>query len=253
MARDDEVPSMVNNLTGSIGSIIQQKCAKSSGNWVQSSYTQNAAKKLKELKQQQEAQIKAKSESQMELLRNSLQTAHASMARHSHVLAEREKAALAKLHKAFKKEVRSVYASAAAKATAAAEAQAAVLNLVRRCKGSSGGAILEMVTAHLSISEDTTIPQTPLALDPERIEEMKKQALEAMAGAFARREELQKQCEALRLAHLEQRNQAFDKFIGESSRLAVREPLLARVNLLKSYRHLYVSFFCPGFCHLPLC
>ncbi|CDI84633.1 hypothetical protein, conserved [Eimeria praecox] len=220
VARDDEIPSTVNNLTGSIGSIIQQKCAKSVGNWTQSSYTQNAAKQLKELKQQQEAQIREKAEAQTELLHTSLQTAHDAIARHSHVLAERERSALAKLHKAFKKEIRSLYATAAAKAAAAADAQAETLSLARKCKGSSGGAIVDMVTARVIESEDTNASQTTLALDPERIDEMKKRALEAVAAAFSRREELQKQCEAVRLSHLEQRHQALQKFIGESSRLA---------------------------------
>ncbi|CDJ28973.1 uncharacterized protein EMH_0002640 [Eimeria mitis] len=221
VARDDEVPSVVNNLTGSIGSIIQQKCAKSVGNWTQSAYTRNAGKQLKELKQQQETQIKAKTDAQMELLRTSLQTAHDAIARHSHVLADREKSALAKLHKAFKKEIRSIYAAAAEKAAAAADTQAAASSLARKCKGSSAGLIQEMVTAHLVTSEEEADgPQTPLALDPERIDEMKKRALEAVAAAFSRREELQKQCEALRLEHLENRHQALQKFIAESSRLA---------------------------------
>ncbi|CDJ50229.1 hypothetical protein, conserved [Eimeria brunetti] len=220
VARDDEVPSLVNNLTGSVGSIIQQKCAKVVGNWTQSSYTHTAAKQLKDLKEQQEAQIKAKADTQIELMHNSLQTAHDAIARHSHMLAERERSALAKLHRAFKKEIRSIYAVAAEKATVAADAQAEALNLARKCKGSVRGAVVGMIAGLPAEAEEVDAPQTPLALDPERVEEMKKRALEAVAAAFARREELQKQCEALRLAHLEQRHQALQKFIGESSRLA---------------------------------
>ena len=240
VARDDEIPCLVNNLTGSIGSIIQQKCAKSVGNWTQSSYTRNAAKQLKELKQKQEAEIIAKAKAQSELLHTSLKTAHDAIARHSHVLAERERSALAKLHKAFKKEIRSLYAAAVAKATAAADAHAEALSLARKCKGSSGGAVVKMVTACLTESAEADAPQTPLALDPDRIEEMKKSALDAVAAAFARREELQKQCEETRLAHLEQRHQALQKYIADSSRLAVRPPHPAIVNLLRTWQHLDV-------------
>ncbi|XP_026190235.1 uncharacterized protein LOC113146601 [Cyclospora cayetanensis] len=218
-AHDGEIPSVVNNLCGSIAALLRQKCSKVTGNWTKSAYSKTAAKELQGLMEQQETQIKAKSEGHMELLRNSLQASHDAAVRHVHLLAEHERSALSKLSKALKKELHAQYAAAAAKTAAAAEAQAEAFAIARKCKASKEFDVCQLVVAGLTYLKGNEERKNSSDLEPESIEGAKKRSLELLAAALLSREEVQGRRKDIRHEHLEQRHQAVLNFIGETSRL----------------------------------
>lgn len=224
-AREEEIPSIVNSLSGSVAVIVQQKCLQLSGNWNHSVYIKRATQELKNLKEKQEAQIASQTERHTEMLQTSLQASYDAVIRHSNVLADREKAALAKLYKTFKKELRVGYSAAAAKVTAAKAAQDGALRFAtKKCQAGSDTdknvrEVLLTCFADLDGSGDSNGPSP---VDVEGVEAAKKCIFELLAASFERREEAQKQRQAIRLEHIEQHRQAMQMYATEILRLAVR-------------------------------
>lgn len=232
-AREEDIASVVNGLCGSIAAILQQRCSKVPGNWTRASYSARIVSELQELKKQQESQLKSKADSQADLLRTSLQASYDAVVRHSKVLADREKSALAKLNKALKKEIRAAYAAAAAKASAATEAQAEALEFAaRKCKegSSTANSVSELLLAcfaDLDGSAGQSDRNSPYSMDPGGVEAARSRTLEMLEASISTREEAQKQRQVIRLEHLQQHHQAVLKLLDELSRLTVSLAVLA--------------------------
>ncbi|KAL8273758.1 hypothetical protein Esti_002358 [Eimeria stiedai] len=226
-ARDDQIASFLNGLCGSIAAILQQHPSVSSSRRAKPPFLVEALQELQEIRQQQDAQIKTNAEKQMELLRSSLQSYTDTAIKHSRVLASREKAALTKLSKALRKEVRAEYAAASAKATEASELQKQALDSAARSsqnnhrKTMNSTAFLLAGYAKLKGGEEDESKAQDSA-GTLAAEHEKNRALEKLSEAFSRREKAVLELEAIRLEHHQSENEALMKTTADLLHLTER-------------------------------
>ncbi|KAL8434713.1 hypothetical protein ACSSS7_002987 [Eimeria intestinalis] len=224
-AREDQVASVLDSLSGTIAAILQQNRFVSSAQRSKPPFLIEALQELQEIRQQQEAQIKTKAEKQLELFRSSLQSYTDTAIKHSRVLSSRGKAALTKLSKALRKEVRVEYAAASAKATKVAELRQQALDSAScsfqdiSLKNLEATAVLLAGYAKLEGPEEDGI-KVQDAANTHVTELEKNSALEKLSEAFSRREKALLEFESVRLELHQNENEALMKTMAEFLRLA---------------------------------
>ncbi|KAL8449748.1 hypothetical protein Emag_003557 [Eimeria magna] len=225
-AREDQISSILSTLCGTIAAILQQNRSVSSSQRAKPPSLVEALQELQEIRQQQEAQIKTKAEKQMELFRSSLQSYTDTAIKHSRVLASREKAAIAKLSKALRKEIRLEYAAASAEVAGAAELrQQAVESATRSSQDSllkTMNAAALLLAGYAKLRNPEEEETRPRGVDTLAGDNAKNSALEKLSQAFSRREKAVLEFEAIRLQLHQSQNEALMKTMTDFLRLTVR-------------------------------
>ncbi|KAL8424659.1 hypothetical protein Efla_006444 [Eimeria flavescens] len=224
-AREEQVPSIMSSLIGTVTAILQQNRSTTQVRRGFSPAAVKAGQELQDIRQLQEAQIESVAESHRTLYLNSLQALLESQRKHCTVLSHREKAALARLGKASRKEIEAAYASASNRAVVASSIQQQTANFAaRKCKkyfdaDTSIRNLLGVSCPSVQASAQEE-PEITLTASPDTIDQAKQRCVEKLREAISRREKGVKQRETIRLEALHVENHEMLQLIGEITHLA---------------------------------